>query len=203
MDRRYPRRRDGDRALFWALCRVYMFIGGVATASPEFAMAFPDVIDMLGMCVSGGMPLGASLEQVAKRMTSHPECASELLLLKRQVELGGMRHALAEFVARVDIPEASQLAALLARSNHLGTELVGSLTNQADHLRLARRQAALREANKTPVKLIFPTIFCFAPAVLILLSAPAIMQMHEYLVTGIPKAGQAKSRDETGGTRKV
>jgi tight adherence protein C len=157
----------------------------------------PDVIDMLSMCVSGGLPLGASLEQVAKRMTSHPECAAELLLLKRQVELGGMRHALTEFVSRVDIPEASQLAALLARSNHLGTELVGSLSSQADHLRLARRQAALREANKTPVKLIFPIIFCFAPAVLILLSAPAIMQMHEYLTNGVPKLGQtAPSRDD-------
>ena len=34
-----------------------------------------DVIDMLGMCVSGGLPLSAGLEQVARRMTAYPECA--------------------------------------------------------------------------------------------------------------------------------
>jgi tight adherence protein C len=173
-------------ALLGILPRLYVYLRRRDRVG-RIRDGLPDVIDMLSMCVSGGMPLGASLEQVAKRMTSHPECASELLLLKRQVELGGMRHALSEFVARVDIPEASQLAALLARSNHLGTELVGSLSNQADHLRLARRQAALREANKTPVKLIFPIVFCFAPAVLILLAAPAITQMHDYLTTGVPQ----------------
>jgi tight adherence protein C len=143
-----------------------------------------DVIDMLGMCVSGGLPLSAGLEQVARRMTAYPECANELLLLKRQAELGGIKRALEDFTQRVNLPEASQLAGLLLRNTSLGTELVGSLALQADHLRVARRQAALAEANKTPVKLIFPIMFCFAPAVLILLTAPAIMQLQDFLTTG-------------------
>ncbi len=138
-----------------------------------------DVIDMLGMCVSGGLPLSAGLEQVARRMTAYPECANELLLLKRQAELGGIKHALEDFTQRVSLPEASQLAGLLLRNTSLGTELVSSLSHQADHLRMARRQAALNQANKTPVKLLFPIMFCFAPAVIILLTAPAIMQLRE------------------------
>ena len=40
---------------------------------------------------------------------------------------------------------------------------------QADHLRTARRQAATTAANKTPVKLVFPILFCMAPAALLLL----------------------------------
>ncbi|MGA2033412.1 MAG: type II secretion system F family protein [Thermoguttaceae bacterium] len=148
--------------------------------------ALPDTLDMLGMCVSGGLALGASLEQVARRMTEHPECAMELLLLKRQAELGSIKNALADFSARVDLPETAQLAGLLARSTHLGTELVGSLASQADHLRLARRQTAAAEANKTPVKLVFPIMFCFAPAVLILLMAPAVMQLRDFLVQRSP-----------------
>ena len=140
-----------------------------------------DVIDMLGMCVSGGLPLNAGLEQVARRMTAYPECANELLLLRRQAELGGIKRALEDFTQRVNLPEASQLAGLLLRNTSLGTELVGSLALQADQLRLARRQAALIEANKTPVKLIFPIMFCFAPAVLILLTAPAIVQLQDFL----------------------
>ncbi len=151
-----------------------------------------DVIDMLGMCVSGGLPLSAGLEQVAQRMTAYPECANELLLLRRQAELGGIKRALEDFTQRVNLPEASQLASLLLRNTSLGTELVGTLALQADHLRLARRQAALAEANKTPVKLVFPIMFCFAPAVLILLTAPAILQLQEYLRTGpaVPAIGR-------------
>ena len=143
-----------------------------------------DVIDMLGMCVSGGLPLSAGLEQVAQRMTAYPECANELLLLRRQAELGGIKRALEDFTQRVNLPEASQLASLLLRNTSLGTELVGTLALQADHLRLARRQAALTEANKTPIKLLFPIMFCFAPAVLILLIAPAILQLQDYMRTG-------------------
>ena len=147
-----------------------------------------DVIDMLGMCLSGGLPLSAGLEQVAQRMTAYPDCANELLLLKRQAELGGIKRALEDFTLRVNLPEASQLASLLLRNTSLGTELVGSLALQADHLRLARRQAAMTEANKTPVKLIFPIMFCFAPAVLILLTAPAITQLQDFFTTS-PAAG--------------
>ncbi len=152
-----------------------------------------DVIDMLGMCVSGGLPLGSGLEQVARRMTAYPECANELLLLKRQAELGGIKRALADFTQRVNLPEASQLASLLLRNTSLGTELVNSLSSQADHLRLARRQAALTEANKTPVKLIFPIMFCFAPAVLILLTAPAIMQLRDFLTNDPANQSMQKS----------
>ena len=57
---------------------------------------------------------------------------------------------LADFAKRVDLPETDQLAALLLRGNHLGTELVGSLALQAEHLRVARRQSATIQANKTP-----------------------------------------------------
>jgi tight adherence protein C len=141
----------------------------------------PDTIDMLGMCVSGGLALGESLEQVARRLTNYPECAEELMLLKRQAELGNLKRALADFANRVALPETNQLAALLLRGSHLGTELVGSLSIQADHLRVARRQAATARANKMPVKLIFPVMFCFAPAAIILLTAPAVVQLRDFL----------------------
>ncbi len=103
------------------------------------------------------------------------------MLLKRQSELGSLSRALADFAKRVDLPETDQLAALLLRGNHLGTELVGSLALQAEHLRVARRQSATIQANKTPIKLIFPIMFCFAPAALILLTAPAVMQLRDFL----------------------
>jgi len=143
--------------------------------------AIPDALDMLGMCVSGGLELSESLDHVARRLTAYPECAQELMLLKRHAELGGLNHALQDFAKRVDLPETDQLAGLLLRGSHLGTELVGSLAQQAEHLRVARRQSASIQANKTPVKLIFPIMFCFAPAALILLTAPAVVQLRDFL----------------------
>ena len=99
-----------------------------------------DVIDMLGMCVSGGMPIGAALEQVARRMTAYPECANELLLLRRQAELGGIKRALEDFTQRVNLPEASQLASLYSAQYVVGHG-TGRLLEPAGRS-LARRAAA-------------------------------------------------------------
>ncbi|HZN33336.1 MAG TPA: hypothetical protein VFB80_05930, partial [Pirellulaceae bacterium] len=52
---------------------------------------------------------------------------------------------------------------------------------QADHCRTARKQLATLEANRMPVFLTFPLLFCFAPAVLIILMSPAFLQIGEFL----------------------
>ncbi len=148
----------------------------------------PDTIDMLSMCTSGGMGLSESLEHVAGQLAAYPEVAQELLILRRQAEVSSLKSALADFSERVDLPEARQLAALLTRGTRLGTQLAGSLNEQADHLRVARRQAATTAANKTPVKLVFPLLFCVAPAALLLLMAPAMFDLHDFL---FPKPEQA------------
>lgn len=141
----------------------------------------PDTIDMLSMCASGGMGLSESLDHVAGQLAPYPELAQELMILRRQAEVGSLGRALADFSERVDLPEARQLAALLTRGTRLGTQLAGSLNEQADHLRVARRQLATTAANKTPVKLVFPLLFCLAPAALLLLMAPAVFDLHDFL----------------------
>lgn len=144
----------------------------------------PDTLDMLSMCTSGGLGLSESLEHVAEQIAAYPELAQELRILKRQAEVSSLKVALSDFCLRVDLPEVRQLAGLLTRGTKLGSQLAGSLNEQADHLRVARRQAATAQANKTPVKLVFPILFCFAPAALILLTAPAILELRDFLVPG-------------------
>jgi len=175
-----------------------LFIGGVTAAVlsivPRLWVFFhrrrrlgriraglPDTIDMLSMCTSGGLGMSESLEHVAGQLSSYPELAQELTILKKQAEVGSLKQALADFSARVDLPETRQLTALLTRGVRLGSELAGSLNEQADHLRVARRQAATLQANKTPVKLVFPILFCFAPAALILLTGPAVLELRDFL----------------------
>jgi tight adherence protein C len=141
----------------------------------------PDTIDMLSMCTSGGLGLSESLDHVASQLDAYPELVQELQILKRQTEVSSLKQALADLCLRVDLPEVRQLCGLLTRGTRLGTQLAGSLNEQADHLRVARRQAATAQANKTPVKLVFPTLFCFAPAALILLIAPAMLELRDFL----------------------
>lgn len=157
--------------------------------------ALPDTIDMLSMCSSGGLALGESLEHVAGQLSAYPEMAQELRIVKSQTEVGSLNHALHDFTLRVDLPEARQLANLLLRGGKLGTQLAGSLHNQADHLRVARRQAAMTQVNKTPVKLVLPILFCFAPAALIVLTGPAMLEFRDFFLPSPEQAAQAQPGD--------
>jgi tight adherence protein C len=158
----------------------------------EIHAGLADMLDMLGMCLGAGMPISASLDHVARNLDSYPSLADELHILRRQAEVGSLRLALADWANRLDTPEVRQVATLLARGDALGTSLSGSLQDQADHFRIARKQLATLQANRMPVLLTFPLLFCFAPAVLIVLMSPACLQISDFLSdSNNPLAGNA------------
>lgn len=147
----------------------------------EIRNGLADMMDMLSMCFSGGLPVLASLDHVARNLTSFPTLASELQIMKRQAEVGSLSRALNDFASRVDIPEARQLANLLGHGDQLGTQLSQPLQEQADHFRATRKQVATLKANRTPVILTIPLFFCFAPAALILFMTPTVYTWLDYL----------------------
>jgi tight adherence protein C len=140
-----------------------------------------DMLDMLSMCLSGGMSISSSLDHVAKNLGGYPALAEELQILRRQTDVGSLRIALTDFANRIDMPEVRQVASLLSRGDQLGTSMSGSLLEQADHFRTARKQLATLQANRMPVFLSFPLLFCFAPAVLIILMSPSMIQLSDFL----------------------
>ncbi|MFT5522432.1 MAG: tight adherence protein C [Pirellulaceae bacterium] len=147
----------------------------------EIRAGLADMMDMLSMCLSGGMALGTSLDHVAQNLMNYPSLAEELRILKRQAEVGSLQLGLRDFAERIDLPQVRQVAGLLARGETLGSQMSNSLLDQADHFRNTRRQMATMHANRTPVVLTLPLMFCFAPAVLILLMAPALFTLTDFL----------------------
>ncbi|GAB4137812.1 MAG: hypothetical protein Kow0040_24690 [Thermogutta sp.] len=180
--------------------RLYVFFRRKSRIH-QIRAGLADTVDMLSMCISGGLNLSESLEHVAGQNRAYPALAEELRILKRQMEVGSLSLALADLNRRVDIPEIRQLSALLNRGTKLGTRLAGTLNEQADQLRKSLRLAATARANKTPVKLVFPIMFCLAPAALIVLTAPALLELRNFFV---PAAQQpAGVRGITFGTNNV
>ncbi|WP_254511043.1 type II secretion system F family protein [Anatilimnocola floriformis] len=139
-----------------------------------------DMLDMLGMCLGGGMPLSHSLDHVSKNLTAYPALGEELQIMRRQADVGSLRMALSDWANRIDSPEVRQVATLLTRGDQLGASISGSLLEQADHFRTTRKNLANLQANRLPVFLTFPLLFCFAPAALIILMSPAFMQLSEF-----------------------
>jgi len=160
--------------------RLYVFFLRRRRAT-NIRHTLPEAMDMLSMCVGGGMPLNAALDHVARQLTHCPELAEELLILKCQAELSSLKLALNDLSARVNLPDVRQLTGLLTRGERFGTKLAGTLIEQSDHMRQTRKRLATAQANKTPVKLVLPMLLCFAPAALILLVGPAMIELKEFI----------------------
>ena len=147
----------------------------------EIRRGMADTIDMFGMCASGGMTTSESLEHVSQQLNEYPELARELRILRRQAEVGGLEAAAADLVQRVNLREMRLFANLLLRGSKLGHQMAGTLNEQADHIRVTRRHMATAEANKTPAKLVFPLMFCFAPAALIMMLSPCLIDVVDFM----------------------
>jgi tight adherence protein C len=92
-----------------------------------------------------------------------------------------LEHGFRQFAARMDVPEITALSALISQGQRLGTNVVSSIRDYNDNLRLRWRQTADEQSNKIGLKLLFPITLCLLPAALIFIWGPAVVDMWRFL----------------------
>lgn len=147
----------------------------------NFRRALPDALDVLVICLEGGLSLSAGLRRVSTELrTAHPELASELAIVQREVQLGlTSGEALKKMGERSDLEEVRSLASVILQSERLGASLVRSLRVHAESLRLKRYQRAEEKAAVAATKVLFPTLLFILPAVFVVVLGPAAFHLIE------------------------
>lgn len=141
----------------------------------------PDALDIIRMCLTGGLSLRDSLQRVSREIDAfHPDISVELEVVRRHADADTMAKALREFSRRMNTPDVSALANLVTQSERTGTHVAAAVTDFADGIRRQFRQRAEERANKTSVKLLFPVILCLAPPVFMLLLGPPVLQLRSF-----------------------
>lgn len=141
--------------------------------------AIPDAIDMLVLCLEGGISLAAAIVRLSMELrVVHPTLAGEMNIIQREVQLGlTVGQALQSFADRCDLTEVGDLASVLLQSERIGASVVHALRIHAETCRSDRQQRAEEMAHKAAVKILFPTLLCIFPAVFIVLLGPAALQI--------------------------
>jgi tight adherence protein C len=150
-----------------------------AARQSAFRRALPDALDVLVICLEGGLSLPGAIKRVAGELrAAHPVLAAELNIVQREVQLGrSSGEALQQFAGRADLDEVRTLSTVIIQAERYGASLVKSLRVHAETLREKRLQHAEEMGQKAAIKILFPTLFCIFPGMFLVILGPAAIQI--------------------------
>jgi tight adherence protein C len=102
----------------------------------------------------------------------------------QEIQLGVSRsEAFRNLGARTDVEELNAFTLAMIQADVFGVSIANVLRTQAAQLRIKRRQRAEREAQGTPVKIVFPLILCILPALFIVIVGPGAIRIFQSLLS--------------------
>ncbi|MBU3688714.1 MAG: hypothetical protein B7C54_12665 [Acidimicrobiales bacterium mtb01] len=144
-----------------------------------------ELIDTLGEMVMGleaGLSFEAVLDAYSERRPS--VLGVEFRTFLDDVRLGMSRlRAIQGFESRNPTPAVRLFVSAVQQNSKLGAPLAATLRRQAETARRQRRQAVEENAAKISLKMVFPTIFCILPVLMVVIVGPAVIR----LVDSLPK----------------
>jgi tight adherence protein C len=153
----------------------------VKARQKNLRLALPDALDLMVVCVEAGLGINASLKRVAEDFRgTHPILSAEFELANFETRAGkSTTEALRALGDRTGVQDVSSLVAMLIQTERFGTGLADTLRVHADGMRLRRLQSAEEQANKAPLKMLFPTVLIFV-AMMVMIIGPGFLQMTLY-----------------------
>lgn len=134
---------------------------------------FPDMMDLLSVCVSAGLGFDQSLTYVVERMEGH--MIQELDTAQREISMGMPRkEALERFAQRCDCEEIYIFVGAVNQADELGASMKNVLETQAASVRITHKQMVEEKAQKLSVKMMFPMVLFILPVTFIIILGPAV-----------------------------
>jgi tight adherence protein C len=135
-----------------------------------------DALDMLTVCMEAGQSFDGALLQVARSVEG--PIAGEFARVLSEIQIGRTRgQAFQGMGERTTPPEVKTFVSAIVQADRLGLPVANVLREQAREMRLVRRQRAEEKAQKVPVKILFPMLFCVFPALLVVVIGPGIVRI--------------------------
>jgi tight adherence protein C len=144
----------------------------------ELLLSLPDVLDTLVISVEAGLGFDAAMAQVAEH--GKGPMAREMVRVLREMQIGAARaQALRALAARTTVTELRTFVTAVVQAGELGVPIAGVLREHAREMRVRRRQRAEELAQKVPIKILFPVLFCLFPSLFVVILGPGVLQIMD------------------------
>ena len=144
-----------------------------------YRIAFPDMLDLLVVCIDAGLSLEGALDRISGEITrQNRHLGANLQILGAERRAGRSTiDALASLADRLGLDEARSLTAMLRQSIELGTDVGDALRAFSDDMRDRRLMRAEERANQLPVKMVGPLGLFIFPVILGIAMVPVIIRL--------------------------
>jgi tight adherence protein C len=138
----------------------------------------PELIDLLVVTVEAGLSLSAALQLAGDRMRGPLGDELRIVLQEQRMGLTPVQ-ALENMVNRCPTPAVESFTRAMVQGQLLGVSIGAILRSLAVEMRKRRRAAVEQQAQKAPIKMLFPLVFMIFPALFVVILGPAVISiMH-------------------------
>lgn len=149
----------------------------------QYRLVFPDLLDLLVVCVDSGLSLEAALDRITREMVKQNRSLGlNLMMMGAEMRAGRSTiDALNSLADRLDLDEARSFVLVLRQSVELGSDVAESLRIFSDEMRDKRMMRAEESANKLPVKMVAPLGLFIFPVILMVVMLPLALRVMAVL----------------------
>jgi tight adherence protein C len=147
---------------------------------------FPDLLDLLVVCVDAGLSLEAAFDRVTGEISRRSrELGMHLEMMGAEMRAGRSTvEALESLADRLGLDEAGSFVAMLRQSIELGSDIGDALRVFSDEMRDKRLLRAEEKANKLSVKMVIPLGLFIFPVVLLVTILPVMIKLMKAIGNG-------------------
>ena len=141
--------------------------------------AFPDVLDMLLICLEAGQSIDQACRRVAGEIGAKSMVlANEMKTINDELWAGKERaRVFHDFADRLGVSDIKAFATVLKQSDEFGVSVADTLRVYASEMRNKRMMRAEEIANLMPVKVAMGSIFFTVPPTMIIIGGPALIMI--------------------------